>query len=383
MPDRTNLLFVIHTAGVISGGAEKAFKELAVVMKDMGFCIYAVTSPYFSEKDTLRKAGIFVIERQLMHSYDPFQVLFLRSVIKKYGISLVMSSNPLSDFISAAAARLTGIKHVLTVQATGRYGDLPIKGAMMRLKNIYMRYYDLFSLKNASGIIAVSETIKKEILAVTALAGTGSKTIFIGNPVDCSVFSPLDRKALRKAHDIPDNRFIIGAGGRLTRQKGLEYLLGACALLKRRRTDFLLLIAGDGPLKEKLVHQAGVQGLDNFVRFTGYSRKMNEFYNLCDIFVLPSLWEGMPLAVLESMACGVPAIAAEVSGIRETIKDGVNGWIVPCKDSQSIYLRLFEHINNPAALPAVGKKARDFVLANYDSKVIADKTSVYLRKILS
>jgi glycosyltransferase involved in cell wall biosynthesis len=110
--------------------------------------------------------------------------------------------------------------------------------------------------------------------------------------------------------------------GRLCRQKGIDVLLRALPLLRSRFPGLALLIAGDGPERGELERLAGMEGAGDRVRFLGEWRRAPEFLAGLDLFILPSRWEGMPNALLEAMAAGVPVVASRVGGVPEIVTGG-------------------------------------------------------------
>ena len=158
-----------------------------------------------------------------------------------------------------------------------------------------------------------------------------------------------DTETARFALRLPPDALVLGTLGRLTEQKGQRTLLQAIATLSRDLPDLVLFLAGAGPLREALEAEAARLGLADRVRFLGVRRDRATLYAAMDVFVLPSRWEGLSLALVEAMGAGRAIVATNVGGNPEVVHDGQTGLLVPPDD--------------PTALAgALGKLARDRAL---------------------
>lgn len=176
---------------------------------------------------------------------------------------------------------------------------------------------------NADLIIANSQSLR-------SLAGGSlkDKIIYvIPNGIDTAIFyPPKTRKTGGKLN--------ILSVGRLSREKGLDYLLDSALLLTEKGLDFTLDIIGDGPEKERLVNKCLAYRISDMVNFKGWVSRddIAEVYRGADIFVTFSLFESMPNALFEAMACGLPVVVSDIPAHRESIMHNINGLIVPVKD---------------------------------------------------
>ncbi|HAY22373.1 MAG TPA: hypothetical protein DCY27_09445, partial [Desulfobacterales bacterium] len=146
--------------------------------------------------------------------------------------------------------------------------------------------------------------------------------------------SRLSRQEARERLGLSGAGLVIGAVGRLEEQKGHRFLLAALPELQRQVPDLAVLIAGEGREEERLKRQVRELNLADTVRFLGTRRDLPEIFSALDIFVHPSLWEGLPLALLKAMGAGLPVVATRVSGSQEAIEDGVNGCLVAPGDPE-------------------------------------------------
>ena len=166
--------------------------------------------------------------------------------------------------------------------------------------------------------------------------------------------------------------------GKLVEKKGLKYLLAALKVLKEKNVHVDLVIAGSGPLDAQLKGYVDGNGLGPEVSFLGWTpnEKLPRLYVESDITVVPSVYdekgetEGMPVVVLESMAVGTPVLASRISGIPDTVRDGINGWLVEYGSGEAIAAKIEQLCEMD--LSGISKAASDTAL-NYTCDVIASR----------
>jgi glycosyltransferase involved in cell wall biosynthesis len=158
---------------------------------------------------------------------------------------------------------------------------------------------------------------------------------------------------------------LLGTVARLTPQKGLSYLLEAISILVARFPGLFCVIVGDGPLRVELEALAVRLGLENHVRFCGLRRDVRAIFQSLDLFVLPSLFEGLPLSLLEAMASGAPVVATHVAGIDEVIEDGANGRLAPPADAHALAAAITELLDNEALAQGLAQQGQTTVRQRY------------------
>ena len=155
---------------------------------------------------------------------------------------------------------------------------------------------------------------------------------------------------------------------RLERYKGMHVLLEACEKLRAEGgTDFQVIIVGDGPQREKLGEEAADRNLGDAISLPGAipQEKVVDEYRDSDIFVLPSFVEGIPVVLMEAMACELPVIGTEIYGIPELVEDGVSGFLVPPGDADSLAQVLRELLADPGMRKRFGKMGREKILKEF------------------
>ncbi|HSB82304.1 MAG TPA: glycosyltransferase family 4 protein [Candidatus Methylomirabilis sp.] len=182
-----------------------------------------------------------------------------------------------------------------------------------------------------------------------------SKLSVIYNGVDLAEYRPGGGgQGLRQRLEITDDAFVLGYAGQLIKPKGLDVLIRAFARLRAEFATVKLLISGRGRDEAALRAMAG-----DGVRFLPFSDHMSDFYSALDVFVLPTMYaEGLSRSLIESMACGVPAVATPSGGNAEALVDGETGFFVPVRNEGALYGRLRDLYLAPEGRKRMGAAAR-------------------------
>lgn len=182
-------------------------------------------------------------------------------------------------------------------------------------------------MSNADSIITVSENIADTLTR----DGIDPRRIrVVRRGVDRAMFAAGDKLVARRGLDVPENGPVLISVGRLVPVKGHTHLIQACKMLANRQVGFRCYILGEGPLKADLQRQISEAGLDSVMQLKGAQSQsqLAEWYRAADITVLPSLSEGVPNVLMESIACGTPIVATDVGGIPE-VSDNRHDRLVP------------------------------------------------------
>jgi len=308
----TRVLYVIATLD--PGGSEKQLVELATRLNRDEFeprvCCLTRGGPLEAR---LARAHIPVHIIGKQHKCDLGALNDLMGVMRRFRPHIVHTFLFTSDAYGCLAAVAAAAPAIVS----SRRSTDPWKGAVHRLVD---RMVGAF----ADAVVANSLAVREACLR----SGVPSaKTVLIRNGVDLEHFRP-GRGRKRGAIRIVGKRRVVGFAGRLVPEKGLEYLLQAIDVVSRELPDVLLLVAGDGELLPELERRYGET---DHIGFLGHVDDVRDLYDVLDVFVLPSLWEGLPNAVIEAMACGLPVVATDVGGTGELVDDGRTGLLVPSR----------------------------------------------------
>ncbi|MDD4570326.1 MAG: glycosyltransferase family 4 protein, partial [Tepidanaerobacteraceae bacterium] len=203
----------------------------------------------------------------------------------------------------------------------------------------------------------------------------------IHNGIDLSKFDnvlPILRKELGLDSDIP----VIGMVARLVPEKGYEYAINAFYQVLKVYSSARLVIVGDGPLKRHLKNICVKLGIKDKIFFLGYRRQVENIVADFDVFILPSISEGLGLALLEAMALRKPVVASEVGGIPEVVKNNINGLLVPPGNDRYLADRIIEVLSNNVMSKAMGIEAQKTVSERFSSQNMIKKTAEIYAQIL-
>lgn len=221
-----------------------------------------------------------------------------------------------------------------------------------------------WTLRHADRAIAVSAALARE---AAGIAGDGVHVDVIYNGVD-PIFAPAaDATATRARLGLPADALVMTFVGRCEYDKGLGDLLEAFANLGPGADRLMLVIVGNGQARQALEQRVQESGIGGRVRFLGSlgRREIAEQLQASDFFVLPSHGEGMPNALLEAMAVGLPSIATRVGGIPELVDDGRNGLLVDAQSPTALASTIRRMVGDPAAARLMGAAARADILRRF------------------
>lgn len=274
---------------------------------------------------------------------DPRVSTGLHRVFVDHGIDVVHAHNPQSLIYSAAAGKAAAATVIYTChgQSANRAGPL----WLTRLASLWLDAY-----------VGVSVRITARARQFAECAPT--KLHVIENGVDLAAFHPdaQARQALRAELGIPANAWVVGTVGRLAVEKDPTLLLRAASELLN--DDFHLVFAGNGPELRNLRGQAMRDPSGAFVHILGARPDVPRVLAACDVFALSSRTEGLPLALLEAMAAGLPVVATAVGGIPDVVRDGINALLVPSSDEEGLRAALRRLHDDRTLAAAMGQCAR-------------------------
>jgi glycosyltransferase involved in cell wall biosynthesis len=214
-------------------------------------------------------------------------------------------------------------------------------------------------------VIAVSEAARDFLVLRKGYAAR--KVVVVPNGRDLTTFTPgVHREEVRKELGLDPSVPVVGVVGRLEQQKGHAYLLEAWPAVLAELPDARLVLAGDGSLRETLMHTACALRIADRVIFLGFRPDVPRILDAIDVLALPSLYEGMPLTVIEAAAMARPVVATAVDGTVEVVRDGVTGVLVPPQDPPALARALAAILGDPARAARMGASGRTWACERFD-----------------
>lgn len=354
-----NILYI--TNHLNTGGITSYVLRLACALKEKGHNIHIASSGgQLLEKFLQEGIDYIRIPIRTKCEVSPkiiFSLLKLLPLLKSGNIELIHCNSRTTQVLGCLLSRYSGVTYISTCHGF-------FKNRLSR------RIFPCWGKR----IIAISEEVRAHLLDDFNVEET--KIRVINHGVDMEVFKPLAQEELRQAK----NRFGLGDGpvvghiGRLSDVKGQEYLIRAMKKILAKVPQAQLLIIGEGRMKGELFRL--VQGLRivGNVYFVPQASQMNEALSAMDIFVMPSVKEGLGLALMEAMAAGRAVVASDVGGIKSLIKDGFNGLLVPPKDADGLAAAILRLLGNHQEARRLGGNARDFIEKNFPLAKMASQT---------
>lgn len=308
--------------------------------------------------------AFYVSNLQAFRLFNFAAIWRLSRILRAEGVDILHCHRHQATVYGAIAAKLAGTKVVLA----------HVHG-LNRSKNPRRRFINLLVLRWVKRIIAVSEPSRQDVLKCNRLVKP-EQVVCLNNSIDCKRFSEVSvcRNEIRESLGIGRDEFVFGTVGRLVPTKGLEFLLKAFALTRRRVGRGKLIIVGDGRMRDELKDFAGGLGLADHVHFLGYRKDVERLLRAMDVFVLASIAEGMPGALLEAMAAGVPCISTAVGGVPDVLESGRFGTLVEAGDENALAKAMIARAMEPSAEGADAiDVSRAKAMKEYDHSVVTKR----------
>ncbi len=369
---------------MIPGGASSVARQIIDGLKDeFDFTLFSgIEDIYAEERDELEKKykTVFVpfLVRQISPLNDIRAYLDMKRQFRAGDFDIVHTHTSKAGLIGRLAARHSGVKRIVhsthgsIYQAGSKIPGVPDIGGYKRI---------LLGAERMLSSITDYQTVLSQAeydLSISLGLSRPENTIVIPNGVRLEDFvrSAENRVGIRKELRFSENEKIILCVGRLSSEKGQAVLIDAFRKLLANLPSLKarLVFLGDGPERKLLETKAESLLKEGKIIFFGHSSEPRKYLAAADIFVLPSMYEGFGIALVEAMAAGLPCVASAVGGIPEIIEDGVNGLLFKKGDSDGLKDKLILIVKNPAMAEEMAEKGK-LSVKKYDLELILSQFS--------
>lgn len=340
---KLNILHLVN--GFAIGGGEMGLLTLVKLLNKNKYnqVIAAVGQGGPMQKD-FEATGHRVEVFNKKFAFDVSLIGKVAELMKAEKIDIVLTTLFYADVIGAFAANRAGVPVVISWEVVSH----PFKFRHLYAYKKALKYIDM--------VVPVSHAIRKQIMTERGVPTEKAQTIHYG--VDTEKYAVKDGQKMRQQLGLADDEIVFGTNARMTHQKGHTYLIDAVKQVAQKYPKVKFVLAGDGPLHDELVQKMKDLGVeDKFLRL-GFRTDIPDLLTAYDIYVLPSLYEGLPNQVLEAMSCGKGVIATAVDGTVEAVVEGETGLLVPSKAPKPLAEAILKVLDQPELMQKFGTKSR-------------------------
>jgi len=356
-----NILYIANHLNV--GGISSYLFNLSSGLKKRGHNIYIASSGgELSDKFSgigVKHIRIPIRTKKEVSPKIILSFLKLFFLVKKYKIDLVHTQSRTTQVLGCLLNKYRGIAHIFT-------------GHGFFQPKLSRKLFPCWAQK----VIAISAQVACHLQDDFKLAA--EKIQVVHNGVDVSKYIlNKTKEEMKRSLGLTQN-FVIGHIGRLADVKGQTYLIAALPEILRSFPQAQLLIAGEGKMFDRLRRQVKLSGLEKNVIFIPRVDDTRKILSAIDVFVMPSLQEGLGLALMEAMACGLAVVGSDVGGIKTLIQNEVTGLLVKPADQAALSRAILELLNDKTKRDLLGKNAGNFIADNFSQdKMVSQTEGIY------
>ena len=323
--------------------------------------------------EDLERAGIRTRCLDHRRPFDLRVIGRIARLVREEKIDIVHLHLPYSGVVGRIAARLTGVPCVVYTE-----------------HNVQNRYHPLTRIANQATLrlcdltIAVSDEVRDSLLR--SPLSWGASVVAIPNGVDVEGLERAARvpPGVREEFGIPVDRLIVGTVTVFRPQKRLDVWLQAARAIADARPRSVFFLVGDGLNLRELRDMAGRLGLGDRIIFTGLRRDAARFIAAFDVFMMSSIYEGLPVAALEAMALGRPIVGTRVGGLPGLVQDGRHGFLVDFGDPAALAAKVVHLLDHPELCQALGEASAARIRESFSvQRMVSSTEQAYLKLLLS
>lgn len=343
---RHTILHLSSTSG--PGGAEMLVSRIAFSLDRKRFTsIVGLFSPGWL-RERCEALGLPTVVIPMDGQWDLRWIIRCCRIVRRQNVSLIHAHEFRANAFGALVAKLCGIPLVGTVHGKNYYPDHAKRRVAYRWAS------------RATHMVAVSHDLQRFLEERIGIPH--DRITVIHNGVDMVPKTSSDQvRQLRSEFGIGEDEFVLGIVGSLYPVKGHAYLFKALRTVLSQHPGVKLLVIGQGELEQTLKQQVADLRIEKAVSFLGLRNDVPRLLPALDLFVLPSLSEGLSIALLEAMSTGVPVLASKVGGNPEIVIDGETGYLVPPEQSEELAVHIMKLLRNQDLTRSLGDRGREWV----------------------
>ena len=349
------------------GGEKHIFSLLERIDKNKYDVSIACRKDSFFSKE-LKNLGFKVEHIRFQNKFDFVGAFRFFKLLVKNRYDIVNLQDNRSHWLGALASYFAKVPVVL---ATVHMVNVLRRESISVFLKIVLKIADFIWASMVNSIITISHYNKRALIS-EGINSNKIEVIYNGIDQVCSIAKTPNN--IRQELNIDPNILIVGSVARLSKQKGLSYLIDAVAKLKSDTQKMIFLVIGDGPDKDEFVKYAKLKGVDDMICFLGFKDNARSYLKAFDLFILPSIYEGLPIAIIEAMMESKPIIATSAGAVNEMLVNGETGLIIPSKNPDAIVKSVKELIADPHRRHVMGEKARQTAKEKFNIGIMAKKT---------
>ncbi len=326
------------------GGGERWHLDVSDTMIKKGYEVILISNPKseLAKRSTRKGIPFIPVKVSNLSFMNPSKIFKIYRILKENKVGTVIINLSSDLKVTGIAARLAGVENIIYR-----------RGSALAIRDTMLNRY--LYRKIVTRIIANSKETSRTILQNNEQLIPRRKIEVIYNGIDLSGYDKQEYDILYKREK---DEILIGNAGRLSEEKGQNYLIDLAFKMKEAGYKFKILIAGTGKLKNRLLKYAKLKGVEDKIIFLGFVNNIKSFNATIDIFVLTSLYEGFGYVLVEAMAARKPVVAFDINSSAEIIEDGSSGYLVEKGNVNALFEKVHYLISNPDIAKKTGEQGR-------------------------
>lgn len=360
--EKKKLKILYMITGLKLGGAEiQLLNMVKNINRDLFDCSILYIKGEPDIEGDFNNLNIKVYNNSIYSLFNPIKYVEIFRIIKNNDFDILHTHLIHCNLIGRVIGRLAGVKSIINSEHNT---------SNWQKNNFFLIILYKITLKYVDIIHCISNSVKTKITDKIDIDNKKLRIVY--NGINMNHFITKQEGIKKELFSIEPYP-VLGCVSRLDKRKGLEYLIRAIKILKNTYKNIKLLLVGEGSEKKSLTKLVNDLKLEEQILFVGKTNETKKYLQALDVFVLPSLQEGLSIAIIEAMAAGVPVIASNVNGIPEVVTNNLDGILIDPQDEYKIAKAVEKLINNKTFRDSLVENAYEKVKVKFDIKNIVNE----------